>query len=167
MTEVLAIMGIPLTQGLYALVDGEDYKWLSRYKWFAAKIGNTHYAYRRQGEKHISMHRVIMKPPPNMQIDHANHDGLDNRKLNMRICTNQQNAQNQRKAIGFKKSSKHKGVCWSKNKRKWQASIEANQKKPFLGYFDLEIEAAAAYNNAAKRYFGEYAELNILGEFDG
>jgi hypothetical protein len=92
-------------------------------------------------------------------VDHINGNGLDNRKSNLRICTHQQNCENSRKR---KKSfSKYKGVYWSKNAKKWVAQITIDGKSKHLGYFELEEDAAAAYDKAAVKYFGEFACLNF------
>ncbi len=104
---------IPLTQGKFAIVDAEDYDWLIRYKWHACKCKNTYYASRVRGGKTIKMHREIMRAPKGLVCDHINHNGLDNRKRNLRLCTNAQNCYNQRaSATG---TSKYKGVSWHKS----------------------------------------------------
>lgn len=99
-----------------------------------------------------------MNPPDNMQIDHKNDNGLDNRKLNLRVCTSGQNAQNRPSQKGA--SSKFKGVSWSKKKKKWRSVLHQNDKSIHIGYYDNEIEAACAYDKAAKELFGEFAYLN-------
>lgn len=173
---VLDIMAIPLTQGLYALVDGEDYKWLNQWKWFAQKdykscFGNF-YACRKVWEngrrRAVLMHREILNASKGTQTDHRNHCGLDNRKTNLRPCNYSQNAQNRMKIKG---SSKYKGVYWHKEHKykqkvyvgKWLAQINFNGQQIYLGLFDNQTDAAKAYDNAAKKYFGEFAELNFFG----
>lgn len=161
---ILDIMAIPLTQGLYALVDGNLFNWLNQWKWYAQKNYNTFYAVRHiwNRNKHkqirILMHREIMKPPDNLQIDHRNGCGLDNRKQNMRIATYIQNQQNRK--IQFGCSCKYKGVSWHKYAKKWMASIRLNGKLLHIGYFNSEIEAAQAYDIKAKELFGEFAHTN-------
>jgi len=161
--KTLAIMSIPLTQGLFALVDGEDYEVLSKYKWWAVKDGNTFYAVRAQtvGSKRqtISMHRQILNAQHGDEIDHCYGCGLDNRRTNIRFCTMSQNCQNQRPTKG--KSSNFKGVSWHKNTKKWQVRIIHNRKNICLGYFLSEIEAAKAYDKKAKQLFGEFARTNF------
>lgn len=156
---------IPLTQGKYATVDDEDYEPLMQYKWYARKGGYCFYAVRTLylggGRKHqinktIFMHCVIIKPPNGFETDHINHNGLDNRKCNLRICKRWQNNGNQRKTRG---TSKYKGVFWHKKRNKWEARICINKKRTFLGRFDNEEQAAQSYNVAAIKYWGKFAEL--------
>lgn len=150
---------IRLTQGRFAIVDPEDYEALSRHKWCAAKDGNTYYAVRSQAYKQIRMHREILKVGGGLVCDHINHDGLDNRKANVRICTRQQNSRNRRAQEGT--TSRYKGVDWNKRLQKWRARIYLNGRARFLGYFSSEIEAAKAYDRAARKYHGEFASLNF------
>jgi len=106
------------------------------------------------------MHRVILKAPEDKFIDHINHNGLDNRKSNLRICTMQQNAWNMRKQRG-NRVSQYKGVTRRNDTGKWQARIICNRKRISIGCFDDEMAAAMAYDNKAKELFGEYAALNL------
>jgi len=155
---------IQLTQGQVALVDDEDHTKINQYKWRAQwdpDIQNF-YAIRSTGSntnrKTILMHRQIAGTPPGQKTDHRNHNTLDNRKTNLRICSNAENQMNQRKQSGC--SSKYKGVHWDKQQKEWRASIQNNRKKYYLGHFDNEVDAARAYNVAAVKKFGEYALLN-------
>ncbi len=153
---------IPLSKGMFALVDDEDYERLAKYYWCARKGRNTFYADRSvklNGKwTTISMHREIFGLPKNKQIDHADHNGLNNQKYNLRICTPAQNQQNRLPYKGF--SSRYKGVGWAKDDKKWRSYIYPNYKFVSLGYFDSEIEAANAYDAKAKELFGEFARLN-------
>ena len=156
---------IPLTQGKYAIVDPEDYERLSKHKWHANKSKNTFYAVRRihlgkNKWKHIKMHREILDPPDHLYVDHINHKGFDNRKANLRTATHRQNSYNR---IHFRKnpSSKYKGVSWKKRTKKWNVQISHNGKREIIGSFDNEIEAAKAYDRAAKLYHKEFAVLNF------
>jgi len=156
---------IQLTQGKYAIVDPEDYERLNKYKWHAVKSKNTFYAVRRihigkNKWKHIKMHREILDPPDHLYVDHINHKGFDNRKANLRTATHMQNSYNR---IHFRKnsSSKYKGVSWKKRTKKWNVQISHNGKSKFIGSFDNEIEAAKAYDEAAKKYHKEFAVLNF------
>jgi len=161
---------IPLTQGKYAIVDPEDFERLNRHKWYASKWGNTFYAIRCAGPAkkttYIRMHREIIHPPRHLVVDYINHNGLDNRKANLRPATRAQNNYN-RLAIKRKgATSKYKGVDWKKDKKKWCARIYFNGKLIFLGYFKDEKQAAKAYDKAAKKYYGQFAYLNFPGDTD-
>ena len=149
---------ITLTQEQVALVDDEDYEWLNQWKWHALKCRNTYYAVREKNRKSVLMHRQILNAQPREEIDHNNHNGLDNRKSKIRICTHIQNMQNQKSRIH---TSKFKGICWNKKRQNWQVQIRVNGKRIWLGYFRKEIEAALAYDLAAKYYFGDFARLNF------
>ena len=114
---------IELTQGKVALVDDSDYEYLSQFKWYSSSHG---YAMRngkmvnRVREKRISMHREILGvTDPNIHVDHINFDILDNRKSNLRICSNSENSKH-RKVTGLG-TSKFKGVCWYKANSIWHA----------------------------------------------
>jgi hypothetical protein len=149
---------VPLTQGEFALVDDEDYVLVSQYKWHLHKGRKTNYA--RIKNKHIctTMHRMVLVNPEGL-VDHINGNGLDNRKENLRVCTNAQNIRNMVKTSG---SSKYKGVTWDKRCNKWAAAIWLNYKRIHLGRYSSEIDAAKAYNEAAIRLFGDFANLNTV-----
>lgn len=150
---------IPLTQGKDTIVDDDDFEYFNQWKWRAEKkkgrIENW-YAVRHVGRKQIYLHRILLKVPNKMVTDHINGNGLDNRKINLRICTQQQNIMNRRKTIGV---SKFKGVSLSHNK--WQAGIKKNKRFFYLGLFIDEKDAAMAYDNKARELFGEFANLNF------
>lgn len=137
---------ISLTQGKVALVDDEDFDYLSQYKWCAHKgRNNIFYAVRnvrnKKGATMFKMHSVIIGTPSGMDTDHINGDGLDNRKTNLRVVTRRQNIQN----LHIPKSSKYPGVTWNKNTRKWRALIRISDRLCHLGLFTDEDEAAEAY----------------------
>ncbi len=161
-----AFRRIKLNNGQYAIVDSDDYEWLPKDRWTGYEKGRSSYTIRHFSTKEsgrtksTSMHRMIMHAPDGVLVDHINHNGLDNRKANLRFATLEQNAQNQRKTKS-KTSSKYKGVNRSKNPEKWQARIYHNKRSINLGHFSDEIEAAKAYDRAARKYQGEYAELNF------
>ena len=107
------------------------------------------------------MHREIIPLPDHLVADHINHNGLDNRKANLRPATRAQNNYN-RLAIKRKgATSKYKGVAWKKEYKKWNAQIYFKGECIFLGYFKEEKQAAKAYDKAAKEYHGEFASLNF------
>lgn len=162
---------IPLTQGQYALVDDEDYGWLIRWKWTVAKgravrserVSETP-GITRHNRKKIQMHRVILGARPGEQVDHINRDKLDNRRENLRIATGSQNQHNKAAILlrkGKETSSVYKGVSWNRKKRKWWVGIAVNGKTIHVGRFNDEVEAAKAYDEAARRLHGEFACLNF------
>ena len=160
-----AFRRIPLTQGKFAIVDPEDYERLAKYKWFAIRFERGYYALRRAKDskgrqRNVRMHREIMGEPKGKIIDHINHNGLDNRKANLRVVTSQQNTWNKRKQRGGY-SSRYKGVSWFKRLGKWQVRITYNGKSIFIGYFDDQITAARAYDAKAAELYGDYAALNF------
>ncbi len=149
---------IPLSQGYVALVDDEDFEQVNQFKWRASKRSNTLYA---QTDVQfngwvikIYMHKLVM--PCHSQLDHKNGNGLDNRKSNLRPATNSQNSFNRKKSPNT--SSKFKGVWLAYGK--WSSKIRCNGKGYWLGTWENEVDAAKAYNEAAKRLFGEFARLN-------
>lgn len=150
---------LPLTKGMSTVVDAEDYSMLCGDKWIAVAGNSTFYAVRRRGRKQISIHRLVMNAPEGMVVDHINHNGLDNRKCNLRICTIAQNSCNQRSLAGS--SSRYKGVWLNKHDKIFTASIGYNGRKIHLGTFADETEAARAYDAKAREFFGEYAFLNF------
>jgi hypothetical protein len=156
---------IQLTQGKVALVDNEDYDYLMQWKWHVCKDANNFYAYRniknlKGNYKKISMHRFIMKPAKGYVVDHVNHCTLDNQKGNLRICTHSQNLMNRNKTV--KNLSGYKGVIHWKRNNTWKAEIMYNKNKVNLGYYKNINDAAKAYNYAALKYHGEFAQLNVI-----
>ena len=127
------------------------------------KYNDNWYAIRRviiDGKRRpIRMHRLILGLKKGEITDHKNHNGLDNRVKNIRHCTRAQNLQNARKRKMC--TSRFKGVCYRKNKAKWQATITFNGKYMNLGYFMNEVIAALAYDRKAKELFGTFAYTNF------
>jgi len=157
---------IALSRGEYAIVDVKDYGWLSKYNWHVLEGQRTLYAYRRvrvrKGGKQraVSMHRAIMGAVKGELVDHINHNGLDNRGANLRKATRAQNAQNRRKPRVNSKS-KYKGLAWQKRTGKWSVRIQVNWDHKCIGTFTNELAAAKAYDDAARKYHGEFASLNF------
>jgi hypothetical protein len=140
------------------MVDDEDFQFLSSFKWCVA-IRRNGKAYAQCGTNGKLMHRLIMNPPPGMQVDHINGNSLDNRRSNLRPCTLPENCRNKRKAKN--KLGRFKGTCWRSQKRKSQAVIWHNNKQHHLGMFSTEEEAARVYDAEAIRLFGPFACTNF------
>lgn len=150
-------------KGHVILYDDADAHLVDPYQWNVTQ-GKTLYARRSTREPRkgvVLMHRAIMglEPGNKMRVDHINHDGLDNRRSNLRLATASQNAANGMMSMGG--SSRYKGVFWAKNMGRWGAKIKVNQRDIVLGYFDDEDEAARTYDNAARKAFGSYAQTNL------
>ncbi len=161
---------IPLTQGREALVDDIDYDYLIQFKWYALWMRNGYRAKRNSPrvngkQKAIYIHTVIAGRMgiDSRMIDHKDRNPLNNQRKNLRLATKVKNGRN-RGLIENSKSG-YKGVSWDTNNVKWRARIQVNGKQTHLGLFDDKVEAAKAYNAAAKKHFGEFAWLNpIPGE---
>jgi len=156
---------IQLTKGQFAIVDDEMYDYLNQWKWFANNHNGKFYVVRNitvsnNKQNKIYMHRLILKPEKNMVIDHLNGDGLDNRKCNLRICTHAENMRNSKISINNK--SGYKGVSYQENRNNYRAQIKFNNKTINIGDFIDPIDAARAYNDAALKYHGEFANINKI-----
>jgi hypothetical protein len=152
--------------GRVALIDDEDEPLVTPYPWWLIeskrKSGSLNGLYAqtefRRGDGRLIkpyMHSLITGWP---MTDHVNHDGLDNRRSNLRPATHAQNLHNQRLRDGT--SSRYKGVTWHKRLSKWQAGLTIDSRYIYLGLYAGEEEAALAYNTAALEAFGAYAYLN-------
>jgi len=165
---------IKLSQGQIALVDGEDYEWLSKFKWVAYKALNrnktlrTYYAFRiyhspyvngQRYFKTIYMHREILKALPGQLVDHSNRNGLDNRRKNIRLCDHFENRYNSKKPHNSFQS-KFKGVYPYKNGN-WRSGIQHRGKYIHFGTFKTELKAAIIYNTKVKQFRGSFAYLNF------
>lgn len=160
---------IKLPKNYEALIDDEDFDLVNQYTWYLYHRKSVTYAITSIKDtedkwKTVTMHQLILGKQPEKEIDHKKHNGLDNRRKNLRFCTTTENQQNQNKRItygGKPCSSQYKGVTWLKDRKKWKASIINNGKSIFLGRFNLEKDAAMVYDKAALEYFGEFANLNF------
>lgn len=163
-------ISIPLSKmskyaGLYTAIVDECDSDIAQSDWFVQKNSKAEYAFRSayNGEKRTTLylHRAIMskivgrKLENSEDVDHINGDGLDNRRCNLRIATRSQNMMNMR--LPSNNTSGFKGVSWSKKAHKFKAYIQLQGKSYHLGYFNDPADAHAAYCEAAKLHFGEYA----------
>ncbi len=153
---------INLSKGKHTLVDDGDYGQLIKYDWYFNLKGAAVRKQYLKGNKQkvIYMHRQIMNCPEDLEIDHINHDPLDNQKKNLRICNRSQNNFNLR--INKKNTSGFKGVSFIKNENTWRVYISLNNRQVHLGRFKTKQEAARAYNQAALELRGAFAWINPL-----
>lgn len=158
---------IKLTQGKFALVDDIDFAYLNQWKWtLTSNNGNKLYAarYIRNPKRTVLMHRIILScklcGSKFKQTDHVNGNGLDNRRRNLRPATVSENQSN--RGCPSHNKSQYKGVCWNSRDKRWLAYIVILGKHKYLGQFKTKIQAAQAYNKAAKKYFGKFARLNKI-----
>ena len=160
---------IPLTKGYFTKVDEDDYEKYALVRWFVDI--NKHGIPRARREvkvngkiKVLSLSREIMNAPKDKIVDHINHDTLDNRKCNLRICTLKENMMNKLK---YKNNdSGYKGVSYmgkaSRRLKKWKMKLNKNGITVAKAYFDTKEDAARAYTEMAIKHYGEYAVLNTI-----
>lgn len=156
---------IPLTKGMFALVDDADYaRVMAMGKWQLGSGGyaqKTIYFGRKNGKQikqTLFMHRFIMSATDNEHVDHKKGNVRDNRKSNLRTCSQHQNRMN--RVLNKNSRTGYKGVYNCKTPGRFKAGIQVNGKQIHLGTFATDIEAAKAYNQAAIQHFGEFANLN-------
>jgi hypothetical protein len=151
---------IPLTQGLWALCDAHWFHYLSQFNWYAIHDKHGRWYAVRSGTQYMA--RVVMGiTDPKILVDHKDRNAtLDNRESNLRIATVAQNCHNQ--GLRTNNTSGFKGVYFDRTKGRWRARIQVNGKSTPLGYFATSIEAARAYNEAAVKFHGEFAVVNVL-----
>lgn len=156
---------IPLTKGLFAIIDEDCAEIVANKKWYAMKTNTGFYAATNapmvsgKRGKTLLMHRLILGDESAPRCDHRNGDTLDNRRENLRPATISQNAANSKRRFG---TSKYRGVNWDKQRNLWAVFITIGTKRKNLGRYASEDDAGSAYNNAAKVAFGEFARLNQI-----
>jgi len=155
---------INLTKGYKAIVDDNDFKTLDKFKWLIRIVRGRKYAcrlhyYSNERRKWLMMHRVILHVEPNIMVVHRNDNTLDNRKENLTIGSRS----HCRSFLSKSRSNKngYRGVS-PREHGKWRAIITVDKKEMRLGDFDYIQDAAKAYNDAAIKYFGEFAVLNEI-----
>jgi hypothetical protein len=151
-------------EGKSSIVEPGDFYRVNNFHWSVKKNGPRIYAVRMdisgKKTKIISMQRELMSPPANLLVDHRNRDSLDNRRANLRLATRSQNMFNRAKRKS-KTSSRFIGVSFNKAGGKWTARIYYQNKQIWLGRFGSELDAANAYDEAARKYHKEFACLNF------
>lgn len=155
---------ILLTRGKLAIIDTADRGLVEGRSWYSTKKKQCWYAKSDlgpvDGERvRDTLHRVIMGVTDRrVQVDHINRNGLDNRRSNMRLCSNAENSRNQRRPSN---TSGFKGVSWNKLMNKWRAQIRVDYHTTCIGHFASKEDAARAYDQYAMTLFGEFAVLNF------
>lgn len=153
---------IPITGGLYAIVDDADAELVSQHTWWEHRPPHARQIYARTeiSNHSVSMHRMVLGlvGSATPRVDHKNRDGLDNRRFNLRKATNSQNVSNTPKRRGVY-ASEYKGV--TRRQGRWQALVTKDYQRYYLGLFDSEGEAARAYDAAAQELHGAFASLNF------
>lgn len=151
---------IKLTQGRFTLVDDADFEYLNQWKWQAQRGARTYYAVRTEYypiRRKVFLHRELIECHGKL-VDHIDGNGLNCQKINLRTCTKTENNRNKKPSGNFN----YLGVTYKKETKRWNARIMVNRKAIHLGYFDKPEDAAIRYNEAAKLYFGEFANLNVV-----
>lgn len=149
---------IPLSDTELAIVDLDDLPKLLHRAWFVQ--WSKGYPVCKLNNKQTLMHRLLIDVPAGMQVDHINGNKFDNRKINLRVCTNAQNTQNRIKKGNS--TSGFVGAHWHKNSSKWSSYITLKGNRKYLGYFRDKYDAATAYNFAAAELHREFAVYNIV-----
>jgi len=144
-----------------AIIDDENYDLASSFRWHTSKTPDGRYYYKTEVKnKVIYMHRLIIGAKEEEEVDHINRITYDNRKINLRICNHSENSKNRLSRVDA--TSKYLGVHWSSRHKKWIAQLCVNYKVVFSYTCILEEQAALAYNDAAIKYHGDFANLNVI-----
>jgi hypothetical protein len=154
---------INLTKGYSTIIDDKDYDYLAQWRWYASVTSKGFVYAKKVGIKNgkkaeYSMSRVIMHTPDGLFCDHINHNTLDNRRSNLRNCTRAENGRNK---TPCRKTSRYLGVYRRKSNGKYDATIMINGRVTHLGSFSHDWAAAIKYDTVAKKYHGEFANLNF------
>lgn len=143
------------------LVDDEDFEKVNKYTWHLTSNGYVRTNYYKQNGKrgplYLTRYILNIMEEDEIEIDHIDRNKLNNQKENLRYCDRSQNMWNQ----GPRSNRKYKGAYFHKQSGKWQSMIMYGRKMIALGLYETEIEAAEAYDVAAKQYFKEFAYLNF------
>jgi hypothetical protein len=150
---------VPLSKGMVALVDDEDYPLVCVWKWCAASAGRNSYAVSPTMYNYTGIQQMQHLIMGHAKYDHIDGNGLNNQKSNLRPCNCIENGGNRR--VSKNNHSGFKGVYHSKLGRPWKASISHKGIYIYLGYFDTAEEAAHAYDEKAVELFGEFAQTNF------
>lgn len=149
---------ISLTQGQHAIVDDSDFEYVNSFKWCASKNtrgGGEFYAVRRS-PSHRMMHRLILNAKSGQYVDHINHNTLDNRRSNIRLCSAAENGRNRRGANSNSVSG-ILGIEWIESRHKWAAKMRIGGKPALIGRYATKEEAIQAHASARRKHYGEFA----------
>jgi hypothetical protein len=152
---------VPLTRGYEAIIDADDVPLVDAWNWTTIVGLSNVYAFRNyckdKSKRTVYLHRAIMGEPDGFQVDHINGNGLDNRRVNLRLATRSQNQHN--RGASSNNTSGFKGVTWHNGVKKWQAQIAFCGKNKYLGRYDTVEAAHAAYAEASIKYHGEFRRV--------
>ena len=138
-------------------MDDSDFEWLNQWKW---SVMQGKYAHRNAGGgKWVRMHRLIMGEPVGLVVDHINGDTFDNRRINLRVCTQHQNSLNSR--VNKNSRSGHKDVFWDRAREKWFVQVMYSGKKHSIGRYSSLPDALAARDTTIEKLHGEFARVGI------
>lgn len=150
---------VQLVNGGVATIDEADLPIVSGYVWRGARNKRTLYAYTPTRNGPLAMHRLILDAPADANVDHKDHDGLNNRRSNIRLATDHQSAWNTRKQL--RSTSPYKGVHYQRSRKRWRSAIRIDGRLVRIGDFLTAEEAARAYDAKARETRGEFAYLNF------